>query len=395
MCIEKIIAFLEEVELEKSSTGSRSWWRSKNMKKILLGLVLALGLAACGDKAEAPKENEKPVVKIGVLYPMSGNAAFFGDGAKNATELFFSKFNEKEAKFKYEILWEDTQANPAKAVLAVRKLIDYDKVDVVLDAFSSVGNAVSPITNEKKTPHLTFAQDRSISNGFYNYRVVTSTKKTGQKMIEALKARNLHNIVGVVENTAGTLSLYNGFSVSARKDANINILDTVEVNPGEKDFNIILQKINNLQPDAVVVSLQAPEVDIFMKQAKQNELKMPIVGIQSFSFLKDKKLAEDYWYVDVAFADKNFLSDYKKTFGEDITNFAENFYTLLQVVVNNYETFVSENKPSAEDFINNMSSVNNIISPLGQLNLDKEEQNVDSEASIRLIKDGKIVEIEE
>ena len=111
--------------------------------------------------------------------------------------------------------------------------------------------------------------------------------------------------------------------------------------------------------------------------------------------MKDKKLAEDTWYVDVAFADKDFLSDYKKAFGEDITNFAENFYTLLQVVVNNYETFVSENKPSAEDFINNMSSVNNIISPLGQLNLDKKEQNVDSEASIRLIKDGKIVEIEE
>ncbi len=365
------------------------------MKKVLFGLLMATFLVACGEKAETPKENEKPVVKIGVLYPMSGNAAFFGDGAKKATALFFKHFNEKDAKFKYEILWEDTQANPAKAVLAVRKLIDYDKADVILDAFSSVGNAISPITNEKKTPHLTFAQDRSISNGFYNYRVVTSTKKTGQKMIEALKARNLHNIVGVVENTAGTLSLYNGFSVSARRDANINILDTVEVNPGEKDFNLILQKINNMTPDAVVISLQSPEVDIFMKQAKQNNFDKPIVGIQSFSFLKDKSLAEGLWYIDVAFADKKFLDDYKNEFGEDITNFAENFYTLLQVTVNNFETSSGYNKPNAEDFIGNMESVNNIISPLGKLSLDKEEQNVDSDASIRLIQNGKIVKIEE
>ena len=58
------------------------------MKKVLLGLLLVLGLTACGEKAETPKENTKPVVKIGVLYPMSGNAAFFGDGAKKATALF-------------------------------------------------------------------------------------------------------------------------------------------------------------------------------------------------------------------------------------------------------------------------------------------------------------------
>ena len=365
------------------------------MKKVLLGLMIVFGLAACGEKTESPKENEKPVVKIGVLYPMSGNAAFFGDGAKKATDLFFSNFNEENAKFEYEILWEDTQANPAKAVLAVRKLIDYDKVNVILDAFSSVGNAISPITNEKKTPHLTFAQDRSISTGFYNYRVVTSTKKTGQKMVDALKLRKLNNIVGVVESTAGTLSLYNGFSTIAETDDELKIIDTIDVNPGEKDFNIIIQKINAMKPDVVVISLQAPEVDVFMKQAKQNELTMPIVGIQSFSFLKDKSLAEGLWYVDVAFADKKFLNDYKNKFGEDVTNFAENFYTMLQVVVNNYENLNTVNMPTAEDFINNMISVDNIISPLGKLSLDKEEQNVDSEASIRLIQNGKIEEIEE
>ena len=70
-------------------------------------------------------------------------------------------------------------------------------------------------------------------------------------------------------------------------------------------------------------------------------------------------------------------------------------YLLLQVTVNNFETSSGYNKPNAEDFIGNMDSVNNIISPLGKLSLDKEEQNVDSDASIRLIQNGKIVKIEE
>ena len=34
------------------------------MKKYLLSLFLVLGLSACGDKAETPKEGAKPVIKI-------------------------------------------------------------------------------------------------------------------------------------------------------------------------------------------------------------------------------------------------------------------------------------------------------------------------------------------
>ncbi len=35
------------------------------MKKFLLSIMIATALTACGEKAETPKENGKPVVKIG------------------------------------------------------------------------------------------------------------------------------------------------------------------------------------------------------------------------------------------------------------------------------------------------------------------------------------------
>ena len=364
------------------------------MKKWLLSLCMVLALTACDNKKDVEQADTKPIIKIGVLYPMSGDAAAFGDSAKKAADLFFKEFDTSKAKYQYQLVWEDSQANPAKGVMAARKLIDYDHVDIILDLYSSVAVAVSPITNEKKTLHLTFAQDREISTGFYNWRVVTSTKKTGEKMLSALKKRNLHNIVSVVENTAGTLSLYHGFENTVKNDKDMS-LETLNINPGERDFNLLLQKIKEQKPDAIVVVLHTPEIDIFMRQAKNNEISAPIVGIQSFTFLKEKSLAEGSWFVDVAMADKDFLERYKASSGDDITNFAENFYTLLQVTTTIYESFDGKEEPTHEEFIAKIPVVNGIISPIGKLVVDKEEQNVDSEASVRAIKNGIVEEVEE
>ena len=346
---------------------------------------MALSLVAC-DKAKS----DKPMVKIGMLYPLSGNAAVFGNTAKMTAKMFFDDY--KNTKYKYELVWEDSQANPATAVSAVRKLINYDKIDVVLDMYSSVGLAVSPITNENKVPHLTFAQDRNISNGFYNYRVVTSAKKTGEKMYDALHQRNLKNITAVVENTPGTLSLYNGFKNAAKKDKNMKITE-IMINPGERDFNVILNKINKNSSDIVLTVLQSPEVDVFMRQAKTNDVKVPITGLQSFTMLKDKSLADGAWYVDVTMATKDFLNKYNKISKNAPTNFAENFYTSLLVAVTNFESF--DTKPTAEEFINNLKVVNGVMSPIGKLVYDKEEQNIDTNASVRKVENGEIIEIEE
>ena len=58
------------------------------MKKWLLSLCMVLALVACDDKKETAQTDARHVVKIGVLYPMSGDAAAFGDSAKKAADLF-------------------------------------------------------------------------------------------------------------------------------------------------------------------------------------------------------------------------------------------------------------------------------------------------------------------
>ena len=355
------------------------------MKKILCMLCALFPIAGC----DREKSN-KQVIKIGVLYPLTGDGAFLGESAKIATKMFFEDY--AKTKYKYELVWEDSMANPATAVSAVRKLINYDKVDVIFDLYSSVGLAVSPITNENKTPHLTFAQDKNISKGFYNWRVVTPDKKTGEKMLLALQKRKLKNIVAVVENAAGNLSLYDGFKDAAKNDKNIKITE-MKVNPGERDFNVIIDKINKISPDAVMTVLHSPEIDIFMRQAKTHDVQAPITGLQSFTFLKDKSLADGGWYVDVSMANQDFINRYNKITNNAPTSFAENFYTLLLVAVTNFESF--DTKPTTEEFINNLKSLDGVMAPIGKLVYDSNEQNIETDASVRLVKDGNVIKLDE
>ena len=139
--------------------------------------------------------------------------------------------------------------------------------------------------------------------------------------------------------------------------------------------------------------LHSPEIDIFMRQAKTHDVQAPITGLQSFTFLKDKSLADGGWYVDVSMANQDFINRYNKITNNAPTSFAENFYTLLLVAVTNFESF--DTKPTTEEFINNLKSLDGVMAPIGKLVYDSNEQNIETDASVRLVKDGNVIKLDE
>jgi hypothetical protein len=104
------------------------------MKKILLSLMIVFGLAACGDKAEAPKENEKPVVKIGAILPLTGASAEMGNELKNAALKMLEQY--KDSPVKYELIFEDNQGGSVpKSISAMKKM---RVADVAVDNMRTV-----------------------------------------------------------------------------------------------------------------------------------------------------------------------------------------------------------------------------------------------------------------
>ena len=127
------------------------------MKKALIGLFIAILLVSeliYFNQPNKEKNNDKEIIKIGVVYPMTGSASFMGTGAKNAVALFQDKMASMNLKHHYEFVLEDSQAQPSVGLSAAMKLINLDQVDVIVDTFSGVAIAIGNLTERAKIPHF-------------------------------------------------------------------------------------------------------------------------------------------------------------------------------------------------------------------------------------------------
>ena len=81
------------------------------MKKWLLSLLMATALTACGesDSNKTAQANNKPVVKIGAIFPLSGDSAESGEYARDALIMAMEDAKAQDLKYEYKVLIEDDQ----------------------------------------------------------------------------------------------------------------------------------------------------------------------------------------------------------------------------------------------------------------------------------------------
>ena len=119
--------------------------------KILVVAFIAvnlLSLATC-------KKKEAREVKIGIVAPITGEAATFGISTKKGAILYFDAVNESGGidgiMIKYIV--EDDRGDPAEGANAYSKLIDQDKVSVICGTvMSKVSLAGASIAQSKGVP---------------------------------------------------------------------------------------------------------------------------------------------------------------------------------------------------------------------------------------------------
>jgi branched-chain amino acid transport system substrate-binding protein len=119
-----------------------------------LATVILVGVLGVGEAQEP--------VKIGVTLPFSGPAAQSGLALRQAMTVAGEEWNARGGiavdgnPLKVELLFEDTQDNPAQGVSAAQKLITDNRVNFLIgDAFaSSVTIAEMDLADQYKIPMM-------------------------------------------------------------------------------------------------------------------------------------------------------------------------------------------------------------------------------------------------
>src|SRR4029453_5977833 len=130
------------------SDGSPGGARMRSMGWLLL-VGVAVSLAALGDaSAQGP-------IKIGFLSPLSGAIAAAGKDMYSGCELFWQESGWQMAGRKVEVVLEDNEGNPATTLTKARKLVESDKVHLLMGVIlSNVAYALVPYVEQQGIPTM-------------------------------------------------------------------------------------------------------------------------------------------------------------------------------------------------------------------------------------------------
>ncbi len=108
--------------------------------KIILGIIIAVVIIGgiwlgVSREADTPVSKDGEAVKIGVILPLTGDAADYGQSAQKAVDLAVEKIN-KEYNMEIDIVFEDSQMKPQDAVSSLQKLVSINGIKYVI-GFSS------------------------------------------------------------------------------------------------------------------------------------------------------------------------------------------------------------------------------------------------------------------
>ena len=252
------------------------------MKKIIWWIVGIVVIVLIVLALTNKKPSETGSIKIGWISDLSGPQAKYG--AFEAGTLAMEEINKNGGinGRPLKIIFEDGKCNGTAAVNAMQKLVNIDKVNVVLGGHCSPESlAIAPIAEKN---HVIMLASITTSPGLTkagDYIFRTSPISTVQSGILAkymTEKLGLKNVGIIYEQTDYARPIAEGLKQSFETNGG-QVIASEAYNPGSNDFRTIILKIKALKPDAVFVSPQSPDAGMnILKQINELGLNTKIFG---------------------------------------------------------------------------------------------------------------------
>ena len=366
------------------------------MKKSLIALILICVIASVliyQNRSNPESNNDsKPTIKIGVTLPLTGDAAQFGLTNQEAVNLALNKWKNQPTKFNYEAIFMDDKVSPKQGILNASNLIGNYHINAILSQWTPVGVVVSPIAEKNQIIHFTCSFGDEVTKGDYNFNHYTSFEEQSKTLIQKFQKENIKNINYVIVNTSGCAE-QSDYVIKKLKEAGINILNTQYYNPDERDFRIMISKLEQANPDYYLLCTAPPSSQIFIKQLGEITGRKNITAIDSFNEMnkEDLSLVEGLWFVSSASGTEQFAEYFQAETGKETTSCAANLYDAVDLLIRAYEkSGTADNK----QVIETLYKTRNHTGAAGLVSIDN-QGIVQSKASIKVVKDGKIVDLKE
>jgi len=335
------------------------------MKSLVLGAALAFG--TLGAIAAEP-------IKIGSVLSVTGPAAFLGDPEIKTLELYIADINKKGGVLgrQLELVHYDDGSNAGKANGFAKRLIDDDKVDILVGGTTTGATmSMAPLVEKAGIPFISLAGAVVIVEPVkpWIFKTPHTDRMAAEKVFEDMKKRGISKVA--------LLSETSGFGQSGKKETEgvagkygITLVANETYGPKDTDMSPQLTKIKNTAGvQAVFVFGLGQGPAIVTKNYKQLGITLPLYhahGVASEEFIKLAGPAAEGVRLPAAallVADKlsdkdpqkpvvvNYRNTYKAKYNEDVSTFGGHAYDGLMLAVDAIKRAGTTDKAKVRDAI--------------------------------------------
>jgi len=265
--------------------------RRRWFARALAGIVA--GTALLG--ASVPAEAQDKKFKIGVIYDYTGPLAGGGSdlhalGAKIMIDYFRSRGPFEG--YQIEAVYADAQSKPDVAINEAIRLIEQEKVDMLLGFYSSAQcvPAAARIEQMKKFMWITTCIASPVlenRNLRYVFRPQPSGRQFGLMAVDFI-AQNAKAKLGkdpkdlrvaiIHEDGAYGVDVSKGNEEGAKK-AGLNVVLREGYSATAPDLSALITKLKRARPDVIFHTGYNPDISLFHRQAREGGLKfMALIG---------------------------------------------------------------------------------------------------------------------
>jgi branched-chain amino acid transport system substrate-binding protein len=368
----------------------------KNIWIIAIAVILIIAYVLIS-KGSNKNPEDREVIKIGLVSPLSGDASSYGESILNGAILALEEVNKSSRDYVYQIIPEDGKCSGGPAASAIQKLINIDRVKYIVGgACSGETLAMAPIAEQNKILLISpFSSSSEITNaGEYIYRTAPSDATSGIFIADYIR-QNHNNLAIISENTDYAQGLRDRI-ISRYTSIGGEISFNESFSSDTKDFRSQVLKIKGSNPEAIFVnpSTEANFIAIIQQLREQG------VGAQIYGyFLTTDLVASHPAASSVVMFDVPDVSTGKK--GTSFkSNFFERFntnpsfpfaaasaYDDIHLIVNGIEKYGN----SVDGVRTYFDGLKNYEGASGTFRFDENGDPVGHSYLVKVLKDGKFV----
>ncbi|NMB35206.1 MAG: ABC transporter substrate-binding protein [Firmicutes bacterium] len=349
-----------------------------------------------GDEPDGPVAGAD-VVKVGMVGPLTGGAATYGISVRNGAQIAIDEANENEEipGVTLEFISEDTEGDWSKAANAFSKLIEQNKVDVIVGAvLSSETEAGGPIAMSGKVPTISpssTATGLTIGNPYLFRNCLSDEVQASQLAEYANVELGFEKFAILYTNNDYGVALKDAFEETAKELAEVVAVEAFMDN--DENFKPQLTSIQRKDPEAIFVAGYYTEAAKIAQQALEQGLEVQFFGADGFYSPVLMEIGQDavegaiftagFHSGDESPVVQNFVNKYRQLFNEEPDMFAAQAYDAARIVI---EAMKSKGT-SSEQIREGLAEIKDFPGITGNTSIDEEGDTL-KDVLILKVEDG-------